>query len=115
MANDNLSSTEQFVWKFIQDNLELVPFLSIVELSERANVSTATIIRALRKKGFTGFSDFKHGVAKNNSSKDFTNLERADSDIKSAILKNEHEVTNTIKMINIPDIEQSVQRIKHAK
>lgn len=87
MANDNLSSTEQFVWKFIQNNLELVPFLSIVELSERANVSTATIIRALRKKGFTGFSDFKHGVAKNNSSKDFTNLERADSDIKSAILK----------------------------
>lgn len=115
LANDNLSSTEQFVWKFIQDNLESVPFLSIIELSERANVSTATIIRALRKKDFTGFSDFKHGVAKNNSSKDFTNLERADSDIKSAILKNEHEVTNTIKMINIPDIEQSVQRIKHAK
>lgn len=112
---NNMSSTESFAWKFIQNNLEMIPSLSIVELGEQANVSTATIVRTLRKNGYKGYSDFKHDMTLNNVKSEFTNLDRADSDIKSAILKNEHEVTNTIKMIHIPDIENSVQQIKRAK
>lgn len=112
---NKLSSTESFAWKFIQDNLEIIPTLSIVELGEKANVSTATIVRTLRKKGYQGYSDFKHDTTEVQAKSDFTNLDRTDSDIRSAILKNEHEVTNTIKMIHIPDIESSVQQIKRAK
>lgn len=70
---NKLSSTESFAWKFIQDNLEIIPTLSIVELGEKANVSTATIVRTLRKKGYQGYSDFKHDTTEVQAKSDFTN------------------------------------------
>lgn len=55
-----LSDSEQYVWDFIQENIQNIPNYSIVKLSELANVSTATIVRTMKKKGYEGFTAFKH-------------------------------------------------------
>lgn len=114
LKQQKLSNSEKYAWQFIQDHLESIPALSIVALGQQANVSTATIIRTLRKRGFKGYSDFKHHLVEENQDS-YTNLARADSDIRSAIMKNEHEVTNTIKMIKIADVEKAVQQIRRAQ
>lgn len=111
-----LSDSEQYVWDFIQENIQNIPNYSIVKLSELANVSTATIVRTMKKKGYEGFTAFKHHL-KEMSYKDinFSSLDKVDQGIRTAILKNEQEVTRTINMIETGNIEDAIQRIKAAK
>ncbi|GBD79178.1 putative RpiR family transcriptional regulator [Tetragenococcus halophilus subsp. halophilus] len=44
-----LSDSEQYVWDFIQENIQTIPNYSIIKLSELANVSTATIVRTMNR------------------------------------------------------------------
>ena len=59
-----LSETEQYLWNFIEHHILEIPNYSIVKLSEQANVSTATIVRTMKKKGYEGFTSFKHHLKK---------------------------------------------------
>ena len=111
----NLSSSEQYLWNYIQDNLTDIPDLSIIKLSEDANVSTATIVRTTKKMGYSGYTDFRQQLltkTKNNSQ--YKNLEKVDHDIKQAIFKNKYEVDNTLSMLNVGSIEDAIQKIRKA-
>lgn len=46
-----LSDSEQYLWNYIERNIIEIPNYSIAELSVEAAVSTATIVRTLKKKG----------------------------------------------------------------
>lgn len=108
-----LSESEQYLWHFIETHILEIPDYSIVKLSERANVSTATIVRTMKKKGYEGFTSFKHHLKdKENQNINFSALEKVDRGIRTAILKNEEEVTRTINMIEIGNIEDAIQKIK---
>lgn len=110
-----LSHSEQHLTTYIEKNLERIPEMSIVKLSEDANVSTATIVRTMKKMGYEGFTSFKHHlreVEANNPR--FAIVEQVDKEIKQAILKNEQEVTRTIQMLNSGTIEDAIQKIKSA-
>lgn len=48
---NKLSPSEQYLWDYLAQNRQTTMQWSITELSEHANVSTATIVRALKKKG----------------------------------------------------------------
>ena len=105
-----LSESEQYLWHFIETHILEIPDYSIVKLSERANVSTATIVRTM-KKGYEGFTSFKHHLKdKENQNINFSALEKVDRGIRTAILKNEEEVTRTINMIEIGNIEDAIQK-----
>ena len=45
-----LSESEQYLWDFIQSHILEIPSCSIIKLSEYANVSTATVVRTMKKK-----------------------------------------------------------------
>ncbi|AZP04011.1 MurR/RpiR family transcriptional regulator [Jeotgalibaca ciconiae] len=112
---NKLSNTEQFLWDFIQRHILEIPNYSIVKLSELANVSTATIVRTMKKKGYEGFTAFKHHLKEmENQNINFTSLDQVDQGIRTAILKNEQEVIRTINMIEIGNIEDAIQKIKVA-
>lgn len=112
---NRLSNTEQFLWDFIQKHILEIPNYSIVKLSELANVSTATIVRTMKKKGYEGFTAFKHHLKEmENQNINFTSLDQVDQGIRTAILKNEQEVIRTINMIEIGNIEDAIQKIKVA-
>ncbi|WP_369672306.1 MurR/RpiR family transcriptional regulator [Enterococcus lactis] len=108
-----LSETEQYLWNFIGHHILEIPNYSIVKLSEQANVSTATIVRTMKKKGYEGFTSFKHHLKKGeNKNINFSFLDKVDKGIRRAILKNEQEVVRTINMLEIGNIEDALQRIK---
>ncbi|MBP1046662.1 MurR/RpiR family transcriptional regulator [Enterococcus sp. BWM-S5] len=111
-----LSETEKYLWQFIQENIEQIPSYSIVKLSEEANVSTATIVRTMKKKGYEGFTSFKHSLKDQaNTAVNFSVVEKVDNEIKKAILKNEQEVIRSINMIDSGVIEDVVQKCYSAK
>lgn len=111
-----LSTTEIYLWKYICENIMDIPNLSIVKLSERANVSTSTIVRTMKKKGYDGFTSFKYHLKnQRNTSINFSNVEKIDSEIKNSIIKNEQEVLRTIELLNTGIIEDAIQKINSSK
>ena len=45
-----LSEAEEFLWNYIMQHLQEIPNMSIIKLSEHANVSTTTIVRTMKKR-----------------------------------------------------------------
>ncbi|WP_207941272.1 hypothetical protein DOK78_001226 [Enterococcus sp. DIV2402] len=111
-----LSETEAYLWKYITKNIHEIPNLSIIKLSELANVSTSTIVRTMKKKGYEGFTAFKHHLKdEQNTTINFANVEKIDSEIKRSILKNEQEVIRTLNMIHTGVIEDAIQKIQSSE
>ena len=112
---NKLSSSEKFLWTYIQENLTDIPNLSIIKLSEDANVSTATIVRTMKKMGYSGYTDFRQQLTNNTKTNfKYKNLEKVDHDIKQAIFKSKYEVDNTLQMLNVGSIEDAIQKIKNS-
>lgn len=108
-----LSETERYLLTYIYGHLEEISTMSIVRLSERANVSTATIVRLMQKIGYGGYTAFKYQIRDKLVIRDEDkHLEDIDMEIKQAIIKNEHEVIKTIQMLSIGTIEDAIQKIK---
>ena len=111
-----LSEAEEFLWNYIMQHLQEIPNVSIIKLSEHANVSTTTIVRTMKKKGYDGYTSFKHHLKdKENNEINFSKMDKVDAQIRRSILKNEHEVIRTINMLNTGVIEDAIQKIQAAK
>lgn len=109
----HFSSSEQFLLEYIEKNLNDMPEISIVKLSELANVSTSTIVRTMKKIGYDGFTSFKHYLkSEQEYNPKFAIIDQVDKKIREAIMKNEHEVTRTIQMLDSGTIEDAIQNIK---
>ena len=57
-----LTNTEKYLLAYIEEHIEEMPSISIVKLSERANVSTASIVRTMRKLGYDGFTSLNSSL-----------------------------------------------------
>ncbi|MBO1306216.1 MurR/RpiR family transcriptional regulator [Enterococcus sp. 669A] len=111
-----LSETEDYLWTYITKNISEIPNLSIVKLSELANVSTSTIVRTMKKKGYEGFTSFKHHLKdQSNSTINFSKVEKVDEEIRRSIMKNEQEVIRTINMLDTGVIEDAIQKIESSQ
>jgi len=110
-----LSDSERFLLEYISKNLRSIAKMSIVKLSEEANVSTATIVRLMKKLGYDGFTSFKYAMKSQYEIEEDESMDDIDSQIREAIRKNEREVLDTIKMLNIGMIEDAIQKIHNAK
>lgn len=86
-----------------------------MNLSELSNVSTATIVRTMKKMGYEGFTSFKHHLKEQQKhNPKFAIMDQVDKKIREAILKNEQEVNRTIQMLDSGTIEDAIQSIKAA-
>ncbi|RIN43327.1 MurR/RpiR family transcriptional regulator [Staphylococcus simulans] len=115
---DDLSVSEKFLINYIENNYSKIANVSIVSLSELANVSTSTIVRSMKKLGYNGFTDFKYQIVNEDQNKFYEplrQLENINSQIKSAIIKNQEEVNNTINYLNNTIIEDAISAIKFSK
>ena len=111
-----LTNTEKYLLAYIEEHIEEMPSISIIKLSERANVSTASIVRTMRKLGYDGFTSFKHDLKKqyrfaNENLSTFKSLEVVDQKIQAVVVKNEQEVRRTIEQLDSRAIEDAVQAI----
>ncbi|WP_353886187.1 MurR/RpiR family transcriptional regulator [uncultured Clostridium sp.] len=100
---NKLNSLEVEIYKYILNNKEKVPYMTIRELSEEIHISTTSILRFCKKCGAEGFSEFKT-VLKNNNNLDKIEKSFGEVDILDEFSKN-------LPMIN-KNIEEVAQKIK---
>ncbi|EMB67081.1 MurR/RpiR family transcriptional regulator [Streptococcus mutans] len=114
--NKKLTETEEYTWQYITRDFNEIGKLNISELSQAINVSNATIIRTLKKKGYGGFSEFKHEIEqkKNNSLHVLTN-KSLKKDTRRSIIKNYQEVMRTLNTLDVTAIEESILMIEKAQ
>jgi DNA-binding MurR/RpiR family transcriptional regulator len=58
---------EQKIIDYIYQNISIIPFMSIGQLSEKIGISVATISRFVRHAGFKDFKELKTDIAGQNS------------------------------------------------
>lgn len=105
------SSSEQYVFDIINQDKEQIVKMSIVQFSEFANVSPATIVRTMKKMGYTGYTDFRHSLINSDDYARYEVLRDADDRIRDVILQNQNEVNQTIAQLDITTIEDAVQQL----
>lgn len=59
MASKDLSNAELHLWQVVNANPNKTARMSIIQLSEFANVSTATIVRTMKKMGYSGYTSYR--------------------------------------------------------
>lgn len=111
----HFTASEKYLIDFIKENEEIIPSTTIVKLSELANVSTATIVRTVKKLGYSGYTSFRFNMVNNQEKHEFSIIDEVDNEIGQAILKNQIEVSRTIDVLNSDNIEDSVQIIKNTE
>ena len=116
---EHLTATERHLVAYLEAHLGQVPSLSITKLSQEANVSTASIVRTMKKLGYDGFTAFKHAIKQQlrgdqASSITYQILDDNDQKIQEVILKNDLEVRQTLALLDKRQIEDAIQAIAGA-
>lgn len=110
-----LSAAEKYLVNLIQAQRAKIQNMSITQLSEYANVSTATVVRTAKKLGYHGYTDFRHALAHpDKHAPEYAILRQVDSQIKDVILQNQVEMERTIENLNEATIDEAIQRIDQA-
>lgn len=115
---DKLSDSDKYLTDYIEKHYLESLDISIVKLSDNANVSTSTIVRCMKKLGYNGFTDFKYQMVAEDSNKfsePLKHFEHMDSQIQTAIVKNQEEVDKTVRYLNYTIIEDAISAIKYSK
>ena len=119
---DDMTDVDKKIADYINENKELITKLSVSELAQNANVSSASIVRFSRKLGYSGFGELKIEIAKDLTlnSKDYSYIVK-DSDIginnivNNITNKTIETITNTTKLNELDTIEKSIEEIINAK
>lgn len=109
----DLTETEKYTWSHLNSNFKEISVLSISEASEVLNVSTATITRTVQKKGYTGFSDFKHSIKdKKQDALSILQTNNITDEIRISILKSYQEVTKTLNELDLETLEKAASKLQ---
>ncbi len=114
---DKLSDAEMYTWNFLEENRAKVQHYSIIQLADLAHVSSATIVRTLKKRGFDGFSDYKNALKRDNLDVKQENLrvKGLSDEANTFVYKSVEEVTRTVNLLNADDLSSIVKLIKSSK
>ena len=102
-----LTDSERSVVEYINKQQKILKLLSIEDIAEGAFVSNATVSRAVRKCGFSSFSEMKYRLAED------TPNEQADQ-MNRVLSKSYVECIETIKRIDIDAVLKIVGLIREA-
>lgn len=108
-----LTKSEKKVADFILSAQEKIIYSTMSDIKKHTNVGDATIIRFCQKLGFSGFSDLKIAIAK----EDFSHQATSDTAVNFADLVSKRlvdAILATKQLINIDHINQAVDYINQA-
>ena len=57
---NHLTSVEIYIWNYLEENKAKIIQMTVAQIAESAHVSPSSIIRTLKKKNFSGFSEYKN-------------------------------------------------------
>lgn len=92
----SLSKTEKKVADYILKERGKIIYQTLLEISQNIEVGEATIIRFVRKIGFSGFQDLKFEIAKENNNDIESNSNSLDNNYDSYIDENAERIAQTI-------------------
>ncbi len=108
----SLSKQEKKIANYMFEEKGKVIYKSLQEIAEKINVGEATIVRFVKKIGFSGFQDLKLQIAK----EDFPIIETAYEDYIDNIQANINEtVANTKSLIDRKQVDKAVSCIEKAE
>jgi DNA-binding MurR/RpiR family transcriptional regulator len=116
----SLSNAEQKVADFVLSNTHVAVYSSVTDLAEKSGVGETTVIRFCRKLGYRGFQEFKLAVAQNLVNLDQQvegEIQEGDSlDVifKKITSQNIHTLDDTLKLMQISQLEKAVELIVNA-
>ncbi|RZI48407.1 MurR/RpiR family transcriptional regulator [Lactococcus kimchii] len=112
---EKLSDAEMYAWNFLEDNKSKVQRSSITQIAEEGHVSTATIVRSLKKRGFEGFSDYKNQLKRENMTDKRGEVRGLSKEANAFVYKNIDEVTRTINLLDAQDLTAVLANLTRAK
>lgn len=115
---NELTEVDKKIADYINENKDLVSKLSVSELAEKSNVSSASIVRFSRKLGYSGFGELKIEVAKDviSKSKDYSYVEKdGDMSVNNVVSKITNKtiesITQTTELNELSKIEEAISGI----
>ncbi len=104
----NLTKTERSIIRYINQNEENIPNLSIVDIAFETYSSPATVSRAIRKCGIHGFQELRYRLTQPSQKKELVSLNEIMN--KSLI-----EAERLLEQISLPEVLHIVQHLQEAK
>lgn len=111
---DKLSDAELYTWEFLEENGAKVQLSSITQIAELAHVSTATVVRTLKKRGFEGYSDYKNTLKRGKNNERNGKIKGLSEEASVFINKNIDEVQRTINLLDADELVKIVSAINEA-
>lgn len=117
IQNEKSSFTKKqlkFAKYLLSNNIDLVIFSSIENLSKESGVSTATINRFCKKLGYKGFYDFKNSIKNIYYKKEISFSERIDIKNNDSLKKNifYKSISNDKKALNNLILDNPIKNFK---
>ena len=119
---NELTDVDKKIADYINENKYLISKLSVSELAENSNVSSASIVRFSRKLGYSGFGELKIEIAKDLTakSKDYSYIEEdrgvgVSSIVSKITNKTIESIIHTTKLNELDMIEESIKELINAK
>jgi RpiR family carbohydrate utilization transcriptional regulator len=119
-AYDSFFEAEKKIADYIMEHKEQAVDMTVGELAKASGTSDATVSRFCRRCGFKGFQNLKLTLAREilDQSQEVTNdIDRTDLEqsLKNILANKIAELTETIKMMDIKNLEVILDKLEHAR
>lgn len=122
-AYDSFFEAEKKIADYIMEHKEQAVDMTVGELAKASGTSDATVSRFCRRCGFKGFQNLKLALAREileeeHQSQEVTNdIDRTDLEqsLKNILANKIAELTETIKMMDIKNLEVILDKLEHAR
>ncbi len=118
---NTLAPAERKVADFITENYKQVIYMSVTQLAEAVGVGDSTVIRFCQNAGFRGYQELKLVLAKDSVepsedlSEGITAADSLESMVKKLGYASKNSLDDTIKMLNVVDLERAIAAIIQAR
>lgn len=121
IPKDSLTKSQLVILEYIYSNIEMIPFLTITEISNELGISDATITRFSKKVGYPSFKEMKMAILSDlqvSPAKKLQNsFEEGDLNAKDNLLifKEIQHLIETVSHLDMQTLNQAIHLLLKAK
>ncbi|WP_461216207.1 MurR/RpiR family transcriptional regulator [Lactococcus cremoris] len=109
---NHLTSVEIYIWNYLEENKTKVIQMTVAQIAESAHVSSSSIIRTLKKKNFSSFSEYKNTAKiKMNTNKWIHGLSESANQVVSETIE---ELLRTGRLLESENLAKVLENIYQA-
>lgn len=111
---EKLTTTELYAWNFMEDHSDQLLSSKISEIAELAHCSTATIIRAIKKQGYSGYYEYRLHLKNRKMLHQSARSDFSESSL-ALIEKNREEINRTLELLSAEEMKKIIVNLNNAK